>query len=181
MQKPSPSIKKAKLCKTCHTPILFPSISANCQKCQRKKLKLKQEKQKEKKRIKKEAKRNTNSYLGKIAWSKFSKWVRTRATNFQGYVECFTCRRLFPIKEMQAGHCFHRGNTQWKAIDFDPEHIRPQCGGCNGPQSGKTAEFTLRLVQELGIEKVKEFERRRVQEQPLTPDELKEIIKLYSV
>lgn len=181
MQKPSPITKKAKLCKTCHIPILFPSVSANCQKCQRAKLKLKQEKQKEKKLVKKQLKQNTNSYLGPKAWSVFSKWVRSKDADFQGYASCFTCRKSFQWKELQAGHCFHRGRQQWKALDFDPKHIRPQCMGDNGPKGGMTAEFTLRLVEELGIDAVKEFERRRVQEPPLTPEELKEIIKLYSI
>lgn len=166
-------------CKKC--PKVFTTNQATriCPKCTNTKKKVDKEKQKERKRLKREAKRNTNSYLGPKAWAKFSLWVRKQAANFEDYVECFTCRRLFPISEMQAGHCFHRGRQQWKALDFDPRHIRPQCQGDNGPKGGLTAEFTLRLVEELGIDAVKEFERRRAQEPPLTPEELKEIIKLY--
>lgn len=189
MQKPNESTNnqflkkklKQKKCKTCHTILMFPTLSPCCQKCQRIKLKLKKEQQKERLKIKKEAKRNTNSYLGKVAWHKFSKHVRSKTADFQGYASCFTCGRTYQWKELQAGHCFHRGRQQWKALDFDPLHIRPQCMGDNGPKGGMTAEFTLRLVDELGLEAVKEFERRRVQELPLTPEELKEIIKLYSV
>lgn len=179
MQKQGLTTTKVKKCKTCLKVVIFPTVSANCQKCQRAKLKLKKEQQKERKRLKREAKRNTNSYLGPKAWAVFSRWVREGESDFQGYTRCYTCLKSFQWKELQAGHCFHRGRQSWKALDFDPKHIRPQCQGCNGPKGGMTAEFTLRLVLDLGLDVVNDFRRRRYTEPPLTPEELKEIIKLY--
>ena len=137
---------------------------------------------------KREKKKTTKKYqvkeirtLEKKAWKVFSKAIRERHITFQDYVECYTCRRLRPLKSIDAGHFKHRGNARYKAIDFHPDHIHAQCKECNGFKDGMNYEFGKRLEEDYGEEWVKKITRRRETDLPLTKDELLEIINKYSV
>lgn len=180
------TIKKPKNCRDCKKELKDKELfSSRCHICFLKRLKeTKKKKTKqasERKQKKKEKKHNTNAYLGKKAWTAFSKHLRQSQANFQGDVECYTCGRRICWTIAQAGHLFHRGRQAWKALDFDTDHIRLQDFSCNINGSGQGGKFALKLIAELGIEKVKEMEYRRHNEPPLTPDELKEIIKKYAI
>lgn len=114
-------------------------------------------------------------YWGEKAWETFSKWMKRN----KDYFTCYTCEKIFPIDEAQTGHCFHRGNQMYKLLDFDPQHLRLQCGGCNCFSMTQTNIFQAKLTRELGIEEVEKMIWRRHNEPVLTIEELKEIIKLY--
>lgn len=58
------------------------------------------------------------------AWTLFSKYIRLKDANFQGYVKCVTCNVYRPYKEMHAGHYIH-GKT--KTLYFDERNVHPQC------------------------------------------------------
>lgn len=122
------------------------------------------------------------TYWAKRAWTKFAKSLKNAQVSFQGYFTCWTCDETKPIQVAQAGHCFHRGRQNYKALDFDPNHIRLQCSACNMDMNGnKQNIFQAKLVREIGIERVEEMIWRRVNEPALTIPELQEIIKKYSV
>lgn len=120
-------------------------------------------------------------YWGKKAWIVFAKWLKASRMTFQGYFVCYTCGKTFDIDRAQAGHCFHRGRQQYKALDFDEKHIRLQCGGCNCDQfeNGKRNIFQAKLTRELGVEEVEKMIWRRHNEPPLTVSELQGIINKY--
>jgi hypothetical protein len=119
-------------------------------------------------------------YWAKKAWTAFANYIKDQAQNFQGYIECYTCCKLFPREQINAGHFKHRGNQRYRAIDFELKHIKPQCVYCNNGQAGMGYEFGKRLEQEYGEEWVKEIKYRRTAEPELTIEELKEIIHRYS-
>jgi len=77
----------------------------------------------------------------------FSKYVRLKYADKNGYVKCYTCGRKFHWKKIDAGHFITRDA---KNTRYDEENIRPQCSTCNRFKSGKTAEFALHLLKELG-------------------------------
>lgn len=116
-------------------------------------------------------------YWADKAWSAFAKWLKKELVWFT----CYTCGKTLPIEQAQAGHCFHRGNARYKAIDFDPKHIHLQCGGCNCFSTVQTNIFQAKLTRELGIEEVEKMIWRRNNEPPLTIEELKELIARYTV
>jgi len=116
----------------------------------------------------------------KKTWTAFSLYIRTKYVNFQGYVQCYTCEKWFPLKETQAGHCFHKGNGAYKALDFDENHIKPQCGGCNVFTGGSVNKFQHKLTQELGLTGVEEMIKRRATEKALTVEELQFIYEQYT-
>lgn len=119
-------------------------------------------------------------YWGKKAWETFAKYLKASQVTFQGYFTCYTCDKTFDIDRAQGGHCFHRGNQAYKALDFDPLHIRLQHDGCNMDSMGnKQNIFQAKLTRELGAEAVEKMIWRRHNEPALTIPELQAIIVKY--
>lgn len=162
--------KKLKGRKYCLTCLNFLAREKAKQKLALKKFRVEQKKLK-----KREKRENNYKTVSKRAWNLFAKSLKAG----KDYFTCYTCGKVLPIEQAQAGHCFHRGKQRYKALDFDREHIRLQCGGCNCFSTGQTNIFQAKLTRELGIEKVEDMIRRRNQEVALTVYELKEIIKKY--
>lgn len=68
-----------------------------------------------------------------------------------GFVACYTCSVVKPIKEMQNGHWIPRNNL---ATRFSEENCRPQCVACNMFQKGKPDVFAVNLIRD-GVDIVK--------------------------
>lgn len=117
-------------------------------------------------------------YWGKRAWAVFAKWLKKKAGDS---FECYTCYTVSPIAKAQAGHCFHRGRDFFRAIDFDPDHIRLQDGNCNLDMRGQRQIFQHRLTMELGVEQVADMINQRHKAPALTIPELQAIISNYTV
>lgn len=172
-----------KLCKKCSketckqsAKYCFQHLLEHQQELRNKSVKKSIAKQKTKPKKKKKV-RNEYKTISKKAWNTFAKWLKKD----KDYFTCYTCHKTLPIEQAQAGHCFHRGKQRYKALDFDPKHIRLQCGGCNCFSSGQTNVFQAKLTRELGIEEVENMIWRRADEPALTIEELKEIIKKYEL
>lgn len=122
------------------------------------------------------------SYWGTQTWNAFSAWLKALLVTFQGYFICYTCDKTFTIDLAQAGHCFHRGNQHYKALDFDPKHIHLQCGGCNMDSMGnKQNVFQAKLTREIGIEAVEHMIWRRHNEPALTIPELQALKQEFTL
>jgi hypothetical protein len=94
--------------------------------------------------------------LKKEAWRLMSIKIRKQYADQYGWVACYTCQEVKPLKEMQAGHgVAGRGN----AILFDTRIIRPQCYGCNIGRGGNYQVFVPKLIRELGQEVYEQIER----------------------
>jgi len=75
----------------------------------------------------------------------FSRFIRLRAANLDGFVECYTCGRPYHWKKIQCGHFMSRARyaTRWHE-----DNCRPQCYGCNVMQQGRQYDFGLNLDRE---------------------------------
>jgi len=98
------------------------------------------------------------------AWKAFSIYIRTRdCIRFCGSTDegmCVTCKRIYPFKQLQAGHFISgRGN----AVLFDERLVYAQCVGCNGNppfgKGGNYVEYFRFMIDEVGLEKIDEFRR----------------------
>lgn len=83
------------------------------------------------------------------AWKAFSIFIRTRdCIRFTGSTDrgmCITCKREYPIKQLQAGHFIAgRGN----AVLFDEDAVYSQCYGCNVGRSGAHVQYFLFMEKE---------------------------------
>jgi hypothetical protein len=90
--------------------------------------------------------------LEKKAWRLYSIHRRCTEGGFSGYVTCYTCGKSMFWKEAHLGHFKHH------KIDFHPDNTRIQCPGCNTYRDGKLDVYAIRLVEEIGLERVKALE-----------------------
>jgi len=87
--------------------------------------------------------------LRQKAWKACSLYIRYFYSDSKGCCTCYTCGRVLPIKEIQAGHAIGgRSNS----VLFDTDIIRPQCPVCNIWNRGMYAVFALKLIKENGVE-----------------------------
>lgn len=96
------------------------------------------------------------------AWDAFSLYIRTRdCLRFRNSLTdgmCVTCKRDYPLKQLQAGHFIQgRGNS----VLFDERIVYSQCFSCNGNppfgKGGNYVEYFVFMEEEWGREKIEEF------------------------
>jgi len=114
--------------------------------------------------------------LKKKAWTEFSKYIRLKNADRDGYVHCYTCGKRMFWKEAQAGHGLSgRGNS----ILFDEEIVKPQCASCNIFKGGNYDSFHSRLIEENGIEWFNRKLKQKHETKQFTAKELEDMIKYY--
>ena len=114
--------------------------------------------------------------LKKKAWTEFSKYIRLKNADRDGYVQCYTCGIKKNWKNMEAGHGIG-GRTN--SILFDESIVRPQCRQCNIFKHGNYEIFHLRLIDEKGAEWFEKKVNQKFVSKSFTPQELEEIIEKY--
>lgn len=102
----------------------------------------------------KKRKRSPKAIMKDKAWAAFSKYIRLKYANEQGYEECYTCGAVKHYKQMQAGHGIGGRNN---SVLFMEDVVRPQCAGCNLWGGGKYSIFTEKLIREYGADKYAEL------------------------
>lgn len=99
-------------------------------------------------------KKPTLRALKNKAWKLMSEYIRRKDADEGGTNYCYTCGQPKFWKELQAGH-FVGGRTN--AVLLNEEVIRPQCLMCNVFLRGNYGRYTLKMVDEVGREKVEEL------------------------
>jgi len=94
-------------------------------------------------------KRSPKKILKDKTWAMLSKYIRLKARDKDGFVECYTCGKKIFWKDAQAGHALG-GRTNNRL--FDEEIIRPQCYACNVMKHGNYEEFITKLIRENGLD-----------------------------
>lgn len=108
------------------------------------------------------------------AWRLFSEWIRRKDADEGGTVACFTCGALRYWKELHAGH-FVGGRRN--AVLFNEEIVKPQCILCNIYLAGNYHEYTLRMIDLHGREKVREFLQLRHKTLKYTRSDMEDLIE----
>ena len=88
-------------------------------------------------------------WLIKKAEEYFNRFIRQRDKN----LGCISC--AFGQVE-HAGHYFAAGN--YSVIRFNEHNVNGQCNKCNTHLSGNQAEYRIRLVKKIGLDKVEYLE-----------------------
>ena len=91
---------------------------------------------------------------------------------------CITCRRDYPIKQLQAGH-FIAGRTN--SILFDEEAVHSQCYGCNIGRGGAHVEYFIWMEKEYGRDKIDELRAKRHVSQKFTVEDYQETEQYYKM
>ena len=102
----------------------------------------------------------------------FSQYIRNKYANKQGMVKCFTCDRVYPVKNIQNGHFMSRKHmsTRWQE-----DNCRPQFYSCNIMKQGMQYEMGKRLGKKTA-EKMYMLSKEIVK---FSVDDLQEMIEHY--
>jgi len=85
-------------------------------------------------------------------WTVFSKYIRLRDSDVNGYCKCISCGRIrFYKDQMDAGHFIpkNRGNYYW----FHEDNVHAQCRHCNSFLHGNLSEYRANLIKKIGQQK----------------------------
>lgn len=130
-------------------------------------------------KVKKALNKVKKTTLGKEkakAWKSFSLWVRNRNA-VEGMNECYTCGKIYSVKELQAGH-FIEGRTN--SILFHEDIVEPQCAKCNIWDKGNLTVYTFKKIKELGEDRVNELIQLKHQTRKYTIADYIEINAKYT-
>jgi len=97
------------------------------------------------------------STLKKKADALFSRYIR-RKYEKNGLISCYTCGMRHEFKRIQCGHFVSRTHTSTRWLE---ENARAQCFACNVWKRGNYDVFSLKLVEENGIEFLRYLQRKK--------------------
>lgn len=106
----------------------------------------------------------------------FSKFIRMRAADACGTVECVTCMKPAHYTEVHAGHFIKR---QHMSTRFDPRNVQVQCVRCNTYQGGRQDDYANWILQNYGHEVFDELMALKRTARKWTREELESEIKRY--
>lgn len=115
----------------------------------------------------------TVAKLKKEADAYWSKYIRIRDSDKDGFGECITCGRKYHWKNAQNGHFVSR---KVSTLRYDEENCNLQCVGCNMFKSGDQYTYAINLDLKYGDGTAKKLHDRRFETHSFTRDELEEII-----
>jgi len=114
------------------------------------------------------------------AWKHFSLYIRTRdcikSNNSLESGFCYTCGRLYELKQQQAGHFLPGRNGK---VLFDEDQCHLQCRGCNLFLNGNWPEYFKRMVREYGQDKVDQMLNTHKEVVKYTRQDYEEIANKY--
>ena len=103
----------------------------------------------------------------------FNSYIRLR----DKYLPCISCGNTKPVK-YDAGHLYPVSTSSF--LRFNEDNVNKQCSNnCNVNKSGNVLEYRLRLIDKIGLERVKYLEENRHKELKITESEIKELIATY--
>lgn len=116
--------------------------------------------------------------LKKKLWREFSIYIRRREADDNGFVRCFTCRKISHWKELDAGHYIAK-NVGGANLYFNEKNVQPQCTACNRFRHGNLHQYALRLQEKYGGQILVWLEAYRKGSAPYTASELTLLINHY--
>lgn len=110
-------------------------------------------------------------------WSMFSKFIRARDANYQGYCKCISCSTVKKWSAFDAGHYIPKGSDS--ALKYNEMNVNAQCTSCNQYKSGNLIQYRFGLVDKYGKKEVEALElAHRIKTIKKKPNQL-EINELY--
>lgn len=127
------------------------------------------------------SKKITVSSAKKKTWKVFSLYIRTRdcvaTTGHREEGKCVTCKKVFPIKSLQAGH-FIPGRHP--SVLFDERNCHAQCMQCNVYKRGNMVAYYKVMLERYGQDVIYELEKKDLTLYKFTVDELQEMFNTYT-
>ena len=138
-------------------------------------------KEKKSKELKKEFRENDKGTLLKIAQMTFNKYIRARDSKVTN--KCISCNYTWGgLNHQRQAHASHFISTsKSRLLRFNEDNVHLSCQICNTHLSGNLAEYRIRLIEKIGLEKVEELERLANSNEPCrySAEDYKKIIDTY--
>jgi hypothetical protein len=128
--------------------------------------------------VKKGKKIKSISKLKKEAWDAFSRMIRLKYADNNGYVGCVTCGVGKHWKESQAGHFL---DGRHNSVLFDERNVHPQCVKCNMFMSGNKIKYYEFMRIKYGQETIDELEFLDTKDKKFTREELIDMCNKYKI
>jgi hypothetical protein len=77
----------------------------------------------------------------------FSKYIRLRDADENGYCRCISCNKVFHWKDGDAGHYINRKHM---SVRWDEINVHAQCRACNRFDEGNSVGYTQGLIKKYG-------------------------------
>lgn len=120
-------------------------------------------------------KKITRSKLVKKLDAIFSQYVRLYYSK-KGICTCYTCWEKLPRNKIQNWHFISRGNYKYRR---DIDNCKTQCIACNIFKHGNYIEYTTRMIDEYGRDKIDKMKSDKELFKISTP-EIEELIEYYT-
>lgn len=109
------------------------------------------------------------------AW--FSRYIRLKYSDKNGYCRCISCGKVYFWKNIQNGHYMSR---RYMSTRFSEDNCRPQGVECNIFNQGAIQMYRRALIKEIGEQRVDLIEvRARQENKNWSLFELQQMIKYY--
>jgi len=116
--------------------------------------------------------------LKERAWKLFSKYIRLRDADKDGYNTCVTCNKRDHYKNLQAGHFI---DSRSNSVLFEEDLVFPQCCGCNLFKSGNKVNYTLFMLRKgYTAEELTEMVNRKHKAKKMTEEDYHDLIDKYN-
>jgi len=109
-----------------------------------------------KKALVKKRSKSTKAKLKKKTWDMFSKYIRMKYADENGYAKCITCGKIKHWRELQAGHYI---DGRSNAVLFEEDLVHCQCFSCNCMLHGNKSEYASFMYKTYGEKRVDELRR----------------------
>ena len=77
----------------------------------------------------------------------FSRYIRLRDADENGYIRCISCGKIRHFSEMDCGHFINRSHM---ATRYDEQNCNGQCRSCNRFDEGNNIGYTRGLIAKYG-------------------------------
>jgi hypothetical protein len=121
---------------------------------------------------------NLRSYIKNTADPVFSRYIRLKEADHNGYAKCVTCGVVLPITELDAGHYVNR--EDWPTR-FDERNVHCQCTTCNRFHAGRISRYAVYLKERYGDGILDELDAKSRKVKTFTLSDLKEWVKEWRV
>lgn len=118
-------------------------------------------------------KKKTVSKAKKETDGVFSKYIRLKYADPDGFVSCITCGLRKRYKDgMQAGHYVTRTCNQ---LRYSEKNVYPQCIGCNLFKEGVKDTYALFLIDNFTVKRLRWLAKEKQKTRQFTVSELEEM------
>ena len=111
--------------------------------------------------------------------SVFSKWIRLKNADENGYCKCITCSVVLHWKEITNGHYVKRNVMGTRYVE---ENCGPQCWGCNAKHlgDGRKDEHALHIMRKYGPEQLEKLNQAKHRTTKFHTYDLTAMIAVYN-